>query len=1161
MTTFHEPTNMTRKLASPLPDSVTTPQRLASDPRGSAWVRANAGSGKTHVLTERVMRLLLSGVRPEEILCLTYTKAAAAEMRRRVSLRLADWALLPEDDLAARLFALEQRAPSAETLARARTLFAHALDTPGGLKINTIHAFCESVLHRFPLEAGVPFDFSVIEEIEAAALIQQTREAVIAEGLRGASEISGAVETLFALLSDHAMTLAIAAALAEGRKLRHVLADRAGAKRRLRQLVGIPDGETTETVLREAATGMLFPPSRHEALFAYLAPDPAKSRNLRFVDTLWQYRTQMHDGETRFDVFLKGKPDLGDPYSDRRIAKIKDASLAAEIGGEHDRLAALYPRFRRATLVERSEALLDLLAAISERYEARKRVRSLLDFDDLIERLGELFARREAADWVRYKLDAGITHILVDESQDTNPEQWRVVDELSREFFAGDGAVERPRTIFAVGDEKQSIFSFQGAEPSLFGDLGRRFEAQSTSAGERFTPVRLKTSFRTLPGILQAVDLVFRDPLLEAGVLAKDEPVLHETARAEAGGRVTLWPTVKEGNVETDAEIWPRTPEDMPRQLQRAPRRLAERIAGEIRGWLDNGRPLGPRGRSVVAEDILILVQTRSSLFSEIIRALGQAGIRTPGADRLPVTEHIAVLDLLALGDVLTNTGDNLQLAALLRSPLFDVTEDELFAIAADRPKRQTLWSALEGSSLPAAQEAFARLKRWRGRLDFGRPFELYSEVLYRDQGLRRFHGRLGGEVDDVIVEFLDLALKHEQGASASLQSFLAEMRAQDISIKRDLAEPGNGVRVMTVHGAKGLEAPIVILADAASRPAPSLFPPVIIASDATGPMLVHAPSKAVHTAETKKFREALEAASDAEYWRKLYVGMTRAEDELYITGALTKTGKVEGSWYAAVERGLGPVAERLESAEGEVTLSYPPPGDMAASVAFGTAAPSLRLAPVVLPPLAVPTITEIVRPSSAGPKTGKPPATFATAIEMIRTAEQSRQNGIALHALLQHLSRAAPADQAALAAGAMPELLPDASAVEREVLATKALSLLSRQEFAQLFGPNSRAEVPFMVDAYRNGIPVRLAGRIDRMVVANGEVTVVDYKSDANPPGTVSEVPASYVTQVGLYAYVASQLFPKLVVRTGILWTSMESLMILPPDMLRDAASAFTIR
>jgi len=1143
---------MDRRLVSPLPDHVTKPQRRASDPRSSAWVRANAGSGKTHVLTERVMRLLLAGVKPEEILCLTYTKAAAAEMRRRVSGRLAEWALLTDAELTAALLAMEDRSPNATTLARARTLFAHALETPGGLKINTIHAFCESVLHRFPLEAGVPFDFTVIEDVEAQALIGRTREQVIAEGLRGTTEIAAAVETLFRLVSDFSINQAIDAALAQGRKLRRLLAEPAAAKAALRQMVRLPAGDTRDGILRRAVAGAVFTPDMQQALFDHLPPDPSRTRNLRFVDKLWAARAQMTDGEMRFAVFLK---DDGSGYADRCTRGIKDNFLADAVGREHDRLAALYPAFRRAALVERSDALLDLLGAIVGRYEAEKRRRAQLDFDDLVERLGELLSHREEADWVRYKLDAGITHILVDESQDTNPEQWRVVRSLVEEFFAGDGAAQRDRTVFAVGDEKQSIFSFQGADPSLFGETGRAFGAAALIVQRPFAEIPLHTSFRTLPGILEAVDAVFGDTVLREAVLAAQTPVGHQTARLDTGGTVTLWPPVRDESDELDAENWPLEPVS---RLQRAPRRLAERIASEIRGWLDSGRALPARGRAISAEDILILVQTRGALFSELIRALAQKGIATPGADRLPVTTHIAVLDLMALGDVLANPADDLQLAALLRSPLFDIGEDELYAIAAGRPEKQTLWRALEASQLPQAREAFDRLRRWRAKLDFGRPFEFFAEVLYRDGGLRRFHGRLGGEVDDVMVEFLELALKHEQSASPSLAAFLSELRAEDISIKRDLAEPGQGVRVMTVHGAKGLEAPIVILADAASRPAPSLLPPVFIEPERR--LFVYASRKELHTDETIVLRRAAEAATDAEYWRKLYVGMTRAEDELYVTGYLTKNGKADATWYQAVERALAPASEVVRDAEGEAVAvifprqAAPIPGATAPVVA------SRPAGPLALPAPPAPPVIPVVRPSSAA-EDADIERLYATTVETMVSAEESRRSGIALHALLQHLGHIAPGDRQKAVEKALPVLLPEVPEERRQAIGTKALSILKRPELAPIFGPDSRAEVPFLIDARRDGKPIRLAGRIDRLRVADGRVLVVDYKSDAFPAGTVSEVPASYRMQVGLYAHVASQLFPGLVVEAGILWTTLESLTILPDELLRDAAAAFTMR
>jgi len=1142
---------MSRRLHDPIPEDIVRSQRQAADPRSSVWVEANAGSGKTHVLTERVLRLLLEDVRPEEILCLTYTKAAAAEMRRRVSERLSTWTLLGDAALDAQLSRLTGEAVTPARRLRARTLFAHALETPGGLKIQTIHAFCEAILHRFPVEAGVPFDFTVIEDHEREAMILAARESVLSGGLRGTAE-ARAVETLFALMSDFVIGEAIDAALADSRRLRRVLADLGGAKAQLRKLAGIRPGETRAELQREAVEGSLFPHADWPRLFAHLPPDPQRTKSQRFVDKLFGLRHRPVDADLLFEAFLK---DDWEPYKDRRAAGITDAGLAAAVGAEHDRLAALAPRLRVANLVARSEALLDVLSAISRRYEADKRARSQLDFDDLIERLAALLRDTAQGPWVQYKLDAGIIHILVDESQDTNAEQWEVVNLLAREFFAGAGQVERLRTLFAVGDGKQSIYSFQGADPSLFGLSGRDFAERARAVGAQFARTPLHTSFRTLPGVLKAVDLVFdRDDMRDA-VLA-DAPVRHFTARSDEGGTVTLWPPVQALGEVPDGNEWPL---EAPDALQSAPRQVAMRIARTIAGWVDGGRPLGPRGRAVRPDDVLILVQTRSSLFHEIIRALIRAGLPTPGADRLAVTSHIGVLDLLALGDVLLNPADDLQLGALLRSPLFDVDEDTLYGLAQPRPDGAHLWDALRVSTRPAAAAANRQLPTRRGRLDFDRPFELYAGILYGEGGLRRFHARMGSEIDDVFAEFLDLALAHEQTENPSLQGFLAAMRSREVSIKRELPG-GGGVRVMTVHGAKGLESPIVILADAASKPqGRQLSKPVILRADP--PLFVHASGRKDHVPATLTLRDEDEARQMQEYWRKLYVGMTRAEDELYVTGALTPgrdAGKQQaGTWYEAIERALRPHGESVDGPE--PALVYPRQRPEPKPVSGAARAAAISPATLHLPPLPPRRHIEVVRPSSAFVPADET-RVFETAAEAVIDAELARRKGLALHALLQHLGRVVPADRDRVARKALPVLLPDHPA-EHAALAGKAISILGRPEFSRLFGPDSRAEVPFLANAHRDGTPIRLAGRIDRLLVEPDRVLVVDFKSDAAAMLDPRAVPPAYHIQLSIYALVATQLYPGRRVDAAILWTSLESLLELPGELLAEAARSFTMR
>ena len=450
---------MSRRLLNPMPANIVDSQRRASDPERSVWVTANAGSGKTYVLTARVLRLLLGGAKPEEILCLTYTKAAAAEMRSRGGERLGRGALASETELDGDIALLTGAPPTAGQKLRARALFAHALETPGGLKIQTIHAFCESALHRFPREANVPFSCSVIEDYQRDAMLLEARESVIAAGLNGSGEVH-AVETLFGLLSDFQIETAITEALNQQRTLRRVLPRRSEAKRTLRKIV--PNVGSIDSVLTEIADGYPLSREEHREIFELAQPEPGGTD---FVDRLALVDADAPDPEALLDAYLTQT----ERTARKTLLKKQTMALIPEIGAkvvaEAARLERMQRKLAAATLLERSDAMLDIVAAISAHYERAKRGRSLLDFDDLVEKLAALLRDEARGTWVRYKLDSGICHILVDEGQDTNPQQWEVIEALFAEFLFGDSAADRPRTLFVVGDQKQSIFSFQGADP------------------------------------------------------------------------------------------------------------------------------------------------------------------------------------------------------------------------------------------------------------------------------------------------------------------------------------------------------------------------------------------------------------------------------------------------------------------------------------------------------------------------------------------------------------------------------------------------------------------------------------------------------------------------------------------------------------------------
>jgi ATP-dependent helicase/nuclease subunit A len=847
------------------------------------------------------------------------------------------------------------------------------------------------------------------------------------------------------------------------------------------------------------------------------------------------------------------------PFNKAFEADLPD--LCDRMRAEITRVYALSETLKRVGVFERSSALMLLLNLIIARYEAEKAARARLDFEDLIAALSRLLGDQSRGPWVRYKLDGGISHVLIDEGQDTNPEQWKLIRPLAEEIL-GSGGIDRPRSLFAVGDGKQSIYSFQGADPKRFRDERESLQDTAKQNHRPFERVRLTTSFRTLSSVLLAVDRVFEDEARRVAVL-EDLRVEHRTARRDEGGHVTLWPLVEQPVKAAPLEEWPLEAASGTGSPQR---QLAERIAATISQWVANGRPLEHRGRAVGADDVLVLVQTRSVLFHEIIRALRAAGLATPGADRLQVTGHIAVRDLLALSDVLLNPTDDLQLAALLRSPLFDVSEDQLMALAAERVRGERLWNRLETATDPAAEAAYQRLYEWRRRLDFDRPYEFFADVLYRDGGLERFHRRLGIDVDDVLSEFLALALDHESRPVPALQAFLAEMRHRKVIIKRELSERGAGVRVMTVHGAKGLEAPIVILADATALPSgPQLNRPLYL--DEHDRFMVHASSTATHAPETLALREAVRAQQFEEYWRKLYVAMTRAEDELYVTGIAPQKSSDTQSWYQAIEASLGPACVATTADDGAVHRVYRSPDSVPVA--------PVRVRPAVLgqnqpaflapSPIPAPPRRDILRPSSLGDD--DPLHVLDTAAQTQRdttpgrAAERARGEGTALHALLQHLPRIAPPERHAIGLKAMAVLLPD-QAARHEALVDKALSILDQPDLQPLFGPHSRAEVPFLVDLVRDGTPIRAAGRIDRLVVTeSGRVRIIDFKSDSVPATSLETVNPAYLQQLGLYALCATQLFPGKEIEAAILWTALESLLELPAALLADSVRGFTLR
>ena len=1129
-----------------IPEIVRKRQIEASDPAVSAWVAANAGSGKTHVLALRVIRLLLAGVEPEKILCITFTKAAAATMAKRVFDTLGDWTALDDAALDRAIRAISNIAPDGSLRARARRLFALALETPGGLKVQTIHAFCARLLHQFPFEANVAAGFEVLDGAAETQLLNQVSLRVL---LDAAAESDGplgrALSTAIATVADRTLKEAIGEAIrkreiveawiAHDGSIENAIAGLSGA-------LGVSADDTIERVDVETVNGPNLPPSQWAAAAAVL---DFGSKNDREQAARLREAAEYDDREQRAriyrDIFITESGKERDRIATRAIEKA-DPALAQRLKDECVRVAALFERRKAVACRDRTAALLTLAAAVIDRYRQEKARRGLLDYDDLIEKTLALLERVESA-WVHYKLDRGIDHVLIDEAQDTSPAQWQIIRALVGEFFAGAGARPVSRTIFAVGDEKQSIFSFQGAAPREFDAMRRIFDKLCRDIEQELEHVPFRHSFRSGPTLLAAVDTVFGRPQAYTGLSADNVKTVHESLPGAAPGAVDIWDAIKPDK-KPECEAWDAPFDDVTESSPQA--RLAQKIARNAKLWIRQGARPG---------HILVLVRQRGPLFEAIIRALKDEGIEVAGADRLVLTEHIAVMDLLALADALLLADDDLALASVLKSPLFGFDDKDLFEFAWKR--RGSLRAALRSKGQARFDEAAQKLDRYAGWARRETPFGFFARVLGPEGGRRRFLSRLGPEANDAIDEFLNLALDYERRETPSLQGFIAWLRTAQTDVKRDMEIARDEVRVMTVHGAKGLEAPIVVLADTTTPPAgPPQRQPRLLVLPGTPDRLVWVAAKPTDCAHVSAARERARVEAEHEYRRLLYVAMTRAIDRLVVCGFDGERRRPDGCWYDLVFHALKDVAVRAPSEDGE--------GEM---WRYREAAASITAATPPLPPKS-PVEPIWLRSSTIAEPPALVPLSPSSAYDeatMVRTPGPSAERRKALargthtHRLLQALPEI-PSHRRREAARRYIARTQEFAAEEREALIDQVLRLLDDARFAELFEPGSRAEVPIVGRIAHLGRTIAVAGQVDRLVVTERAVLIADYKTNRPAPERIEKVPAAYIRQLALYRAVLRELYPDRPVRAALVWTDVPDLMEISAALMDREMAALTL-
>jgi len=1119
-------------------------QRKASDPTVHAALSASAGTGKTQVLTARVLRLLLGGVDPGAILCLTFTKAGAAEMANRIGERLAAWVRMDDNALGHDLFALgEDHDPPA--LQRARRLFARVLETPGGLRIQTIHGFAQALLTSFPAEAEISPGFAPIEGRAEVELIRRTLATLLAGAEASGDEgLIGDVQALSLRLGESGAEqyLRICASAEEAIGS---LGDPAGFEAALLRLIGIEHGDAQSGLAARLTDEEIDVPTI-EALVA--------------VNRAWGNGAKATTIVANLSAFLAASPtervelldQVGDCLVTGKGEPCKASSGQLKIHPEYAELLSEFAHWLveirslrcAAALVPVQAAGLRAGQAFARAYRVAKRAAGVADFDDLIFWTRRLLGVDGMGEWVRFKLDQRTDHILVDEAQDTNADQWAIVNSIGSEYFSGQSeSDDRWRTLFMVGDFKQAIYGFQGTDPRQFEKFRASVADRAARAGEaaldsdswarEFRDLSIDASFRSSPAILEVVDALI-DEVGHVAMGLPSRPNRHAAAHEHRSGEVLWWtafkpPEADEEDYDAGEEGWVAEPV----------RLFADALARQVKAWLDEAAPMASTGRPLCAGDILILVRSRSELASLLVARLYAHNVAVAGIDRLHLSKPLGVKDLLAAVGFAVQPLDDLNLANLLVSPIVGTDQQLLFELAHGRTG--SLWSQLQASREdPRFTTAHALLAGLLQRADYITPARFLESILSGPIDARRkLLGRLGEAARDPIEELVASALEFEAQEGASLDRFLAWFSRGEVEVKRDPASAGNAVRVMTVHGAKGLEAPLVILADATHDPARAGRHPVSITLPIDGCAVPVVRPRGDELVDPFATLDRDRKASDLEeHWRLLYVGLTRAAERLVIAGVKPRGDPVENSWHrraaaALASLGAEPIVDRWgvgmrwrgsvpakqhRLRAGRRPMEAPAVPDWARNPAPLEERPPRPLAP-----------SSILADRESLP----PPS-----VEQRAAAER----GSLLHILFDRLPGVAPAERRAVALRWLDRMGVSGEGRGAEI-ADAALAVIEDQRFADLFAPEALAEAPIAATLADGRV---IAGTVDRLCIGDQVVRVIDFKTGRSIPAAAADVPPAHAAQMAAYAAALAVIFPGRRIEAGLLYTAGPRLILL---------------
>ena len=1050
-------------------------QNKASNPEISTWVSASAGTGKTKILTDRVVRLLLKGEAFDKILCLTFTNAAAGEMKERITNALDTWSKLDRGVLAQELNKTIGRKATDHEIVIAGSLYDTYLKSENTINIQTIHSFCQKLLKKFPLEASVSPSFKIIDEIKADYILNQ-----IKKHLMNAEDLEPITEYLS--INFHELIID------------EILSEIIEQKTQFLKSKNSLDNFKNESIKLIAELQ-----SSSDSYYELIKQNP-------IVQTIVGFNTTTKELKK---FFLTEHGQKKKRIVTQKIAKL-GSNLYSDLEAIQEQIYLLDQKEKTVKLKNHSKLLSLLGSKIIEEYEHYKSTKALLDYDDLIINSCKLLNNSTAREWVLYELDGGIDHILVDEAQDTSNYQWRIIDALIAEFYSGQESEKNNRTVFVVGDEKQSIFSFQGADIDSFSQMNQYLKEKMSAARRHFENVNLETSYRSSKEVLYVVYHVFNKVREQIpGIFSSTLNQLH-AFRSNHAGSVELWPICSTKNSEN--EFWPIVKSEVDTTSSKA--QLAQKISTYIKQTLGSGKILAATNKVITPNDFMILFRKRDEFTKEVITALQNDGVAVAGLDRITLRENLAIQDLLAIGKFVLNPQDDLNLATILKSPIIGISESLLYDIATNRSK-QSIWNyiGLEQHSSKKYKYLFEQLNVF-SEIYQKTNVETFFQYLVDVLGFRQaLNGSCGPDSNDAIDELLYACQDFSSQNNNSLQSFIFWIENSDSSIKRD-ASSSDKVKIMTLHGSKGLQAPIVILCDTTSLPTNNDY--FIWDTDSTCLSAKNSTDVPDYYIELKKIKQQ---KVYAEYLRLLYVGMTRAEDHLVVCGYEGGRSISENCWFELVHKAMKEIAIEVDDGRliyGTNSDHFDPADNKSSDIAK----------------------IEYFYPSN---KIFQKDVNESISVQYISNSLSTvnpAQYGVIFHKILE--DSVSTKEIATMNDHPLIGTLDEKS--QKRI--KKSIELLSTNvEFNRLIQNHTLTELSI---GTLGDEKIKL-GRIDLMIHLKEEIVIIDYKSDIKPSDNPESTPVNYITQLLSYKEIIQKIYPKKKVRVQILWLENGQLMEIP--------------